>query len=48
MVSGDCEHRRPERAQELRGTLVLGGPPTVGQVAARDHEIGPHPLDERG
>ncbi len=40
MVPGNDEERRPERAQEGGGALVLGGRVPVGQIAGCDDELG--------
>ena len=46
MVAGDRQHGPVEAAQEGRGLLELCSAPAVAQVAARDHQVGPEPLDQ--
>ena len=47
MVARDGDDGRAEPAQQRGGPLVLLAPAAVGQVAARDDEVGLQPLDER-
>ena len=46
VVAGHGEHRRPERAQQLRGALELLPAAAVREIAGRDHELGLEPLHE--
>jgi hypothetical protein len=46
MVPRHREHGRPERAEEISRPLVLRAPVPMGEVAARDHELGGQRLDE--
>ena len=41
VVAGDRHERQPEPAKEVRRALVLAAQAAVGEVAARDHELGP-------
>ena len=47
VVPGDDQERRAEGAQQRGRTLVLLGGVAVGQVAARDDELGGELGDER-
>jgi hypothetical protein len=40
------QNRPPEALEEVGGAVVLLGTPPVGQVAARNDQLGIDPLDE--
>jgi hypothetical protein len=46
MVAGDREHGPVEAAQECRSLFELRTAPTVAQVSAGDHQVGPEPFDQ--
>jgi hypothetical protein len=46
VVARHREHRRPERAKQVRGALELLSAPTVCEVARGDDELGLQPLYE--
>jgi hypothetical protein len=46
VVAGDCENRPPEALKEVGGAIVLLATPPVGQVAARDDQLGIDAFDE--
>ena len=46
VVAGHGEHRRPERAQQLRRTLELLGAPPVREIARSDDELRVEPLHQ--
>jgi hypothetical protein len=46
VVARDREHGRPETAEKVGGAVVLVGPATVRQVAARDDQLGIEALDQ--
>ena len=48
VVPGDREHGPAEPAQQVRRRLELVTAAAVREIAARDHELRLHPLDERG
>ncbi len=46
MIAGNDEQRTAERTQERRGAVVLLGPASVREVAARDDECRVDALDQ--
>ena len=46
VVARDRQQRQLEAAEEGRRPLVLAAQPSVGQIAARDHEVGSRFLDQ--
>jgi hypothetical protein len=48
VVAGDREHGRAEALEELCGSVVLVGPATVGQIAARHDQLGLESIDQAG
>ena len=46
MVARDDEQRPAERPQVRRRGLVLASKPAMGEVAARDDDVGRHALHE--
>ena len=46
VIAGHGEHRRPERAQQLRGAFELLPAPAVREIAGSYDELGLHPLHE--
>ena len=46
VVPGHCEHRRPERSQQLRCAFELLAPAAVCQIARRDDKLRLHLLDQ--
>lgn len=48
VVARDREEREAQAAQEPSGALVLVPAAPVRQVSARDDQLGPRPLDQRG
>jgi hypothetical protein len=47
VVPRNGENGRPEALEEVGRTVVLVAPSAVREVAARDHELGIEPLDQR-
>ena len=45
-LPGIATQRQPEPAEEVGRPLVLAAQPTVGEIAARDHELRPRLLDQ--
>jgi len=46
VVTGHGEHGRAEAAEELGGAVVLAGPATMRQVAARNDQLGVEAFDQ--
>ena len=46
VVARHCEHRRAERAQQVRRALELLSAPAMGQIAGRDHQLRLEPFHE--
>jgi hypothetical protein len=46
VIPGHRQNRPPEALEEVGGAVVLLGTPPVGQVAARDDQLGIDALDE--
>jgi hypothetical protein len=46
VVAGHGQDPGPERAQERCRALVVDRPSAVGQVSARNHDLGLHALDQ--